>query len=315
MTAEERRPWRRPTPARSLGRTPARRSRARSLYLLETDFVTGETIRVDGGRHGPTLVSGEYDLFGLAHRLDALVAQTGARALVLDSATALFSPRPPQETLRSHFFQLVHTLRQLGLTSVITAEAPADYGQLTTMGVEDYVCDLTIILRNIVDGVQKLTPDEADRAETLRRRRRTDRAWPYLRLLHSRGIRLDTRPGDRPLQLLTIVLSTISRYWTDGREFAPIAPGRAGERPVAWMAESTVGGGSMGAPWFERDPREVFNRASLLLVEDDPDIRELVVTLLELAGFEVTACGSAELALEGFGEELMARRPRPSRAN
>jgi circadian clock protein KaiC len=101
---------------------------------------------------GPTLVSGDYDLFGLAHRLDNLVARTGARALILDSATALFSPRPAQETLRSHFFQLVHTLRRLNLTSIIIAEAPGDYGQLTTMGVEDYVCDLTIILRNIVDG-------------------------------------------------------------------------------------------------------------------------------------------------------------------
>jgi circadian clock protein KaiC len=101
---------------------------------------------------GPTLVSGEYDLFGLVHRLDAQVKQTGARAVVIDSATALFSPKPPPEALRSHFFQLVYGLRKLGLTAIILAEAPGDYGQLTTMGVEDYVCDLTIILRNIVDG-------------------------------------------------------------------------------------------------------------------------------------------------------------------
>ena len=101
---------------------------------------------------GPTVVSGEYDLFGLKHRLEAMVKQTGARALILDSATALFSPRPALETLRSQFFQLVHTLRRLGLTSVITAEAPGDYGQLTTMGVEDYVCDLTVVFRNIIDG-------------------------------------------------------------------------------------------------------------------------------------------------------------------
>jgi len=101
---------------------------------------------------GPTLISGEYDLYGLVHRVDAIAKQTGARAVVIDSATALFSPRPPAETLRSHFFQLVYGLRKIGLTSIILAEAPADYGQLTTMGVEDYVCDLTIILRNIVDG-------------------------------------------------------------------------------------------------------------------------------------------------------------------
>ncbi len=44
---------------------------------------------------GPTLVSGEYDLSGLTHRLEALANQTGARACIIDSATALFSPRPP----------------------------------------------------------------------------------------------------------------------------------------------------------------------------------------------------------------------------
>jgi len=121
---------------------------------------------------GPTLVSGEYDLFGLVHRLEALAKQTGARAVIVDSATALFSPRPPLESLRSHFFQLVYALRKLGLTAIILAEAPADYGQLTTMGVEDYVCDLTIILRNIVDGG---------------RRRRSIEVNKYRRSAHYKG--------------------------------------------------------------------------------------------------------------------------------
>jgi circadian clock protein KaiC len=121
---------------------------------------------------GPTVVSGDYDLFGLAHRLTALVQQTGARAVVLDSATALFSPRPPEEALRSHFFQLVHALRQLSLTAAIIAEAPADYGQLTTLGVEDYVCDLTIVLRNVNDGG---------------RRRRSIEVNKYRRSAHYKG--------------------------------------------------------------------------------------------------------------------------------
>ena len=75
--------------------------------------------------------------------------------IVLDSATALFSPRPAQEALRSHFFQLVYALRMLGLTSVIIAEAPGDYGPLTTLGVEDYVCDLTIVLRNVIESSRR----------------------------------------------------------------------------------------------------------------------------------------------------------------
>lgn len=101
---------------------------------------------------GPTFVSGDYDLFGLVHRLEAAVSERGVRAVVIDSATALFSPRPPQEQLRNHFFQLVHTLRRLNLTGIILAESPQDYGQLTTLGVEDYVCDLVVILRNTIDG-------------------------------------------------------------------------------------------------------------------------------------------------------------------
>jgi circadian clock protein KaiC len=121
---------------------------------------------------GPTLVSGEYDLSGLTHRLEALANQTGARACIIDSATALFSPRPPADALRSHFFQLVYGLRKIGVTSVILAEAPSDYGQLTTMGVEDYVCDLTIILRNIVDGG---------------RRRRSIEVNKYRRSAHYKG--------------------------------------------------------------------------------------------------------------------------------
>ena len=121
---------------------------------------------------GPTVVAGEYDLFGLMHRLDALVARTGARAIVFDSASALFNPRPPLDTLRSHFFQLVYKLRALGLTAVIIAEAADDYGPLTTMGVEDYVCDMTVILRNIVDGG---------------RRRRSIEVNKYRRSAHYKG--------------------------------------------------------------------------------------------------------------------------------
>ena len=121
---------------------------------------------------GPTVVSGEYDLFGLMHRLEALVAQTGARALILDSATALFSPRPSPEALRSHFFHLVYALRRLNLTSVIIAESHEDYGQLTTLGVEDYVCDLTVVLRNIIDGG---------------RRRRSIEVNKYRRSAHYKG--------------------------------------------------------------------------------------------------------------------------------
>jgi DNA-binding response OmpR family regulator len=70
------------------------------------------------------------------------------------------------------------------------------------------------------------------------------------------------------------------------------------------MAESTVGdGGIHGAPWLDHGLGEGFSGGTLLLVEDDPDIRDLMVTLLELASFEVVACDSAEAALEALREQ------------
>jgi circadian clock protein KaiC len=73
---------------------------------------------------GPLVVSGEYDLSGLVHRVEALVKATGARAIVLDSATALFSPQPPPEVVRSLFFQLVHAFRKLELTATTRSPSP-----------------------------------------------------------------------------------------------------------------------------------------------------------------------------------------------
>lgn len=122
---------------------------------------------------GPVMVSGDYDVSGLIHRIQSVVKRTGARLVVLDSATALFSPRPPDNVLRNLFFQLVFALRKMDLTALILAEAPSDYGdRLTTLGVEDYVCDAVIIMRNTPDG---------------QRRRRSIEVNKYRRSAHYKG--------------------------------------------------------------------------------------------------------------------------------
>jgi circadian clock protein KaiC len=78
-----------------------------SWLVADNRLHFADATRMDGA----TVVSGAYDLSGLIHRLGAMVRRTGARALLLDSATALFSPRPSQDELRSQFFQLVSSLR------------------------------------------------------------------------------------------------------------------------------------------------------------------------------------------------------------
>ena len=66
----------------------------------------------------------------------------------------------------------------------------------------------------------------------------------------------------------------------------------------SWAEENSWSGGE----WHNQGLRDAFNGANVLLVEDDPDIAEMLVTLLDLAGFAPTACGSAEEALEQLRE-------------
>ncbi|MFL5348442.1 MAG: circadian clock protein KaiC [Hyalangium sp.] len=119
-----------------------------------------------------TIVTGDYDVGAMVHRVEMVAKELGAQALVLDSATALFSPRPSEERLRSQFFHLVDAFRKHALTAVVTAEAPDDYGPRTTLGVEDFVCDAVLVLRNLIDN---------------ERRRRTIEVHKYRRSAHQKG--------------------------------------------------------------------------------------------------------------------------------
>jgi circadian clock protein KaiC len=181
--------------------------------LLDSgQLAFADATRLDGS----TVVAGDYDLDGLKYRLGAVVQKTGARSVILDSATALFSPRPPPDELRSHFFQLVANMRSLDLTSIVIAEAQHDYGQLTTLGVEDYVCDLTVILRNIVDGS---------------RRRRTIEINKYRRSSHYKG--------EYPC---TITPRGLSVFPVDTKEYVDVSPVQRFSSGVEGLDEMTHGG-------------------------------------------------------------------------
>lgn len=95
----------------------------------------------------PQLVGG-FDLGGLIARVENAVRRTGARRVALDSLGALFAHYPETGTMRSELFRLVSALKELGVTTVMTSERPRDDGDLTRSGVEEFVTDNVVILRN-----------------------------------------------------------------------------------------------------------------------------------------------------------------------
>ncbi len=54
--------------------------------------------------------------------------------------------------------------------------------------------------------------------------------------------------------------------------------------------------------WVSVEMLGAVNRPSILIVEDDADIRAMLVTMLEIAGYDSTPCGTAEAGLEALRE-------------
>ncbi len=57
-----------------------------------------------------------------------------------------------------------------------------------------------------------------------------------------------------------------------------------------------------GLPWSYTTDADRFDTATILVIEDDRDIRDMLATLLELAGFACVSCDSAEAGLVALRE-------------
>ena len=98
----------------------------------------------------PTPVVGEFDLGALVSRIEHAVKRLGARRVSLDSLNALFVQLPDLALLRAELFRITSALKDLGTTVVFTGERTLDYGEVTRSGVEEFVADNVVILRNLL---------------------------------------------------------------------------------------------------------------------------------------------------------------------
>ncbi len=122
--------------------------------------------------NGPTPIVGAFDLGGLLSRIEHAVRRTKARRVTLDSLNALFVQFPDRALIRSELFRITTALKQMGATVVFTAERTEDYGAITQFGIEEFVADNVVLLRNIL-------VDE--------RRRRTIEILKFRGASHERG--------------------------------------------------------------------------------------------------------------------------------
>ena len=101
------------------------------------------------------IVTGDYDLGGLLARIEHAVKRTNARRLALDSLGAIFGQLTNAAIVRRELFRIAHALKQMNVTAILTAERTDDYGGIARFGVEEFVADNVIILRNVLEGERR----------------------------------------------------------------------------------------------------------------------------------------------------------------
>jgi len=127
-----------------------RRNAASLGFPIEEWERQGRWVFVDGSvalaEEEP--IAGAFDFGGLVARIEHAVRQVGAVRVSVDSLGAVFTRFAESAIVRHELYRISSALEQLGVTSIHTSERVAEYGGVSRYGVEEFVLDNVIILRN-----------------------------------------------------------------------------------------------------------------------------------------------------------------------
>jgi circadian clock protein KaiC len=100
-------------------------------------------------------VAGEFDFGALAARVESAVRRVGASRVSLDSIHAVLNRFGDAPQVRHELYTLSSLLRKMDVTVVMTAERTEEYGSIARFGVEEFVADNVIILRNALESEKR----------------------------------------------------------------------------------------------------------------------------------------------------------------
>lgn len=100
-------------------------------------------------------VVGNFDLSALIERIQYAIKKYQAKLVSIDSVTAVFQQYDAASVVRREIFRLVARLKLLQVTSIITTERIDEYGPVARFGVEEFVSDNVVIVRNVLEGERR----------------------------------------------------------------------------------------------------------------------------------------------------------------
>lgn len=100
-------------------------------------------------------IVGNFDLSALIERLQYAIQKYKAKRVSIDSVTAVFQQYEAVGVVRREIFRLVARLKLLKVTTIITTERSQEYGPVASFGIEEFVSDNVVIVRNVLEGERR----------------------------------------------------------------------------------------------------------------------------------------------------------------
>lgn len=100
-------------------------------------------------------MAGSFDLSGLIERINYAIRKYKAKRVAIDSVTAVFQQYDAVSVVRLEVFRMIARLKEIGVTTVMTTERIDEYGPIARYGVEEFVSDNVVILRNVLEGERR----------------------------------------------------------------------------------------------------------------------------------------------------------------
>ncbi len=115
--------------------------------------AAGKWVFVDASPHyeDDMVITGGYDLGALLVRLQHAIGKVNAARVAIDSLGAIFSQFQETRIIRLEMLRIATVMKEMGVTAVMTTEREQEYGNIARFGVEEFVADNVVILRNGLD--------------------------------------------------------------------------------------------------------------------------------------------------------------------
>lgn len=101
--------------------------------------------------HIEVVEAGAFDLGALLARVSHAVKKVNAKRVSVDSLGAVFTQFSDQSIVRRELFRIAYALKAMDVTALLTAERTLDYGPIARFGVEEFIADNVMVLRNVLD--------------------------------------------------------------------------------------------------------------------------------------------------------------------